>query len=174
MDRWAEGILQTIVEIAPKLEKKPYDYDTMATFMLSATMALNGFISMGVSQDWATHMIGHELTALHGLTHGHTLTIVLPGTMWVMREEKGDKILQYGKRVFGIERSNKEEAIEEIIGKTEEFFRSLGFKTRLSENGISTTTIDEIEKRFRERNFRLGENRGVDYSVTRRILERVL
>lgn len=174
MDRWAEGILQTIVEIAPKLDKKPYDYDTMATFMLSATMALNGFISMGVSQDWATHMIGHELTALHGLTHGHTLTIVLPGTMSVMREEKGDKILQYGKRVFGIEKENREEAIDETIKRTEEFFRSLGFKTRLSENGISNETIDEIEKRFRERNFRLGENRSVDYTITRKILEKVL
>lgn len=76
MDRWAEGILQTLMEIAPKIRENQHDYQLMSDFMLSATMALNGFIAMGVSQDWATHMIGHELTALHGLTHGHTLVIV--------------------------------------------------------------------------------------------------
>ncbi|MDP3452952.1 MAG: iron-containing alcohol dehydrogenase, partial [Bacteroidales bacterium] len=139
-----------------------------------ATMALNGFISMGVSQDWATHMIGHELTALHGLTHGHTLTIVLPGTMWVLKEEKGDKIIQYGRRVFDIDIPDRERAIAMSIKKTEELFISLGFKIKLSENGISGDTIDEIEKRFKERNYRLGENRSVDYSVARKILERVL
>lgn len=88
MDRWAEGILQTLVEIAPKIRENQHDYQLMADFMLSATMALNGFIAMGVSQDWATHMIGHEITALHGLTHGHTLAIVLPATLQVLHEEK--------------------------------------------------------------------------------------
>lgn len=173
MDRWAEGILQTIIEISPTALNDQTNYQAMSTFMLSATMALNGFISMGVSQDWATHMIGHELTALLGLTHGHTLTIVLPGTMWVLREEKGDKILQYGKRVLGIEGENREETIRVIIDKTESFFNSLGLKTRLSENGCEKSTIDEIERRFRERNVRFGENRSVNADVTREILELV-
>ena len=93
MDRWAEGIVQTLVEIAPKIRENQHDYDLMADFMMSATMGLNGFIAMGVEQDWSTHMIGHELTALTGLTHGHTLAIVLPGTMQVLRKEKGDKIV---------------------------------------------------------------------------------
>lgn len=88
MDRWAESILQTLVEIAPKIKANPHNYDLMSQFMLCATMALNGFTSMGVSQDWATHMIGHEITALHGLTHGHTLAIILPGTMFVMKKQK--------------------------------------------------------------------------------------
>lgn len=173
MDRWAEGILQTIIEISPTALNDQTNYQAMSTFMLSATMALNGFISMGVSQDWATHMIGHELTALLGLTHGHTLTIVLPGTMWVLREEKGDKILQYGKRVLGIEGENREETIRAIIDKTESFFNSLGLKTRLSENGCDKSTIDEIERRFRERNVRFGENRSVNADKTREILELV-
>ena len=174
MDRWAEGILQTIVEIAPEIAKDQTDYDNMSTFMLSATMALNGFINMGVTQDWATHMIGHELTALHGLTHGHTLTIILPGTMWVLRDEKKEKILQYGKRVFGITESDSEKAVMLTINKTEEFFKSLGFKIKLSENQIGIDTIQEIERRFKERNFLLGENRSVNHSVARKILERVL
>lgn len=174
MDRWAEGILQTVIEIAPQIRENQHNYDAMANFMLSATMALNGFVSMGVSQDWATHMIGHELTALHGLTHGHTLTIVLPGTMWVMREEKGDKILQYGKRVWNIEGSDRVETIRKIIDRTEEFFRSLGLKTKLSENGAGVETIDEIERRFAERKVKFGENRTVDSAVARKILEKVL
>lgn len=174
MDRWSEGILQTIVEISPKVLSNPEDYDSMATFMLSATMALNGFVAMGVSQDWATHMIGHELTALHGLTHGHTLTILLPGTMWVLRGEKGDKILQYGQRVWEISGNDREETIVKIIDKTEEFFRSLGLKTRLSENGIGKDTITEIEHRFEQRKAKYGENRSVDAKVARQILERVV
>ncbi len=173
MDRWAEGILQTIIEVAPKVRENQHDYDSMATFMLSATMGLNGFIALGVTQDWATHMIGHELTVLNGLTHGHSLTIVLPGTMWILRGEKGDKIVQYGKRVWGIEHPDKEIAIRLIIDKTEDFFRSLGLKTRLSENGIGQETIDEIVRRFTVRNIHLGENRTVDSKVARQILETV-
>ena len=102
MDRWAEGRLQTLVERAQKIRENQHNNKLMADFMMTATMALNGFIAMGVSQDWATHMIGHELTALHGLTHGHTLAIVLQGTMSVLRKEKEAKILQMGERVFGI------------------------------------------------------------------------
>ncbi|OFY44049.1 MAG: alcohol dehydrogenase [Bacteroidetes bacterium GWF2_40_14] len=173
MDRWAEGILQTIIEVAPKIKENQHDYESMATFMLSATMGLNGFIALGVSQDWATHMIGHELTALNGITHGHSLTIVLPGTMWILRGEKGDKILQYGKRVWGIEHSDREVAIRMIIDRTEEFFRSLGLKTRLHENGVGQETIDEIKKRFTERNLHLGENRSVDAHVAGEILDAV-
>ncbi|MFA5850469.1 MAG: iron-containing alcohol dehydrogenase [Bacteroidales bacterium] len=171
MDRWAEGILQTIIEIAPKIKENQHDYESMATFMLSATMGLNGFIALGVSQDWSTHMIGHELTALKGITHGHSLTIVLPGTMWVLRGEKGDKILQYGKRVWGIEHSDREVAIRMIIDKTEDFFRSLGLKTKLHENGVGQDTIDEIIKRFSERNLHLGENKTVDAKVAGEILD---
>lgn len=174
MDRWSESILLTIIEVAPKVRKNQHDYEAMATFMLSATMGLNGFIAMGVTQDWATHMIGHELTALKGITHGHSLTILLPGTMWVLRAEKGDKIIQYGKRIWGIEHNDKETAIKMIIDKTEEFFRSLGLKTRLSENGVGEETINEIVRRFTERDVHVGENRSVDAQVARQILERVI
>lgn len=174
MDRWAEGILQTIIEISPNALSGEKDYDAMSTFMLSATMALNGFVSMGVTQDWATHMIGHELTALLGITHGHTLTIVLPGTMWVLRAEKGDKILQYGKRVWGIEGDDRDSTIRLIIAKTESFFNSLGLKTKLSENGGGKSTIAEIERRFSERNARYGENRSVNSIIAKEILEQVL
>lgn len=171
MDRWAEGILQTLVEIAPKIRDNKQNYDLMADFMLSATMGLNGFIALGVPQDWATHMIGHELTVLHGLSHGHTLAIVLPGTMHVLSDSKGDKILQYGERVWNITEGTREERIEATINKTEEFFRSLGVTTRLSEEGIGDDTIDEIEKRFNERKVAFGENKNVDGAMAKKILQ---
>lgn len=157
MDRWAEGLLQTLVELGPKLVERHDRYDEVANFMLTATMALNGFIAMGVPQDWATHMIGHELTALHGLDHGVTLAIVYPGMMRVMRREKFDKLVQYAERVWGATGTPEEKA-EAAIVKTDEFFRALGMKTRLSEHGIGQETIDFIVERFRKRGWNLGEN----------------
>lgn len=170
MDRWAEGLLQTLIEIAPKIRENQHDYPLMADFMLSATMGLNGFIAMGVSEDWATHMIGHELTALHGLTHGHTLAIVLPGTWRVLRKSKGEKLLQYGERVWGITEGTRDERIDEAVRRTESFFRSLGLTTRLSEEGIGQETIDEIERRFNARGAKYGENAEVTGAVAKEIL----
>jgi len=170
IDRWAEGILQTLIEIAPIIRNNQHDYNAMADFMFSATMALNGILGMGVPQDWATHMIGHELTALHGLSHGHTLAMVLPGTMHVLSGRKGEKILQYGERVWGITEGSRTERIDEAIRKTDEFFRSLGVTTRLSEEGIGEETIREIERRFNERGSAFGENGNVDGTMAGRIL----
>jgi Uncharacterized oxidoreductases, Fe-dependent alcohol dehydrogenase family len=174
MDRWAEGILQTLVEIAPKIKENQKNYDLMADFMLSATMALNGFIAQGVSQDWATHMIGHELTALHGLTHGASLAIVYPGTLRVLKEKKGDKILQFGERVWGITEGTREQRIDSAIEKTENFFRSIGLSTRLHEENIGNETIDEIESRFNQRGMAVGENGDVTGAVAKKILKSCL
>lgn len=174
MDRWAEGIVQTLIEIAPQVRQDKHNYQLMADFMMSATMALNGFIAMGVSQDWATHMIGHEITALTGLTHGHTLAIVLPGTMNVLRRTKGEKIIQLGKRVFGITTGSADERIDATIHAVEQFFRSLGLTTRLSEENIGQDVIDEIERRFNERGVHFGEDGLVTGAVAKEILTCVL
>ena len=137
--------------------------------------AQNGFFERnGNRQDWATHMIGHEITALHGLTHGHTLVIILPATLRVLREAKGDKLVQYGERVWGITSGTKEERIDEAIDRTEEFFRSLGLTTRLHEENIGEETVLEIERRFNERGAKYGENENVTGAVARKILEAAL
>ncbi len=170
MDRWAEGILQTLVEVSPKIKADQHDYEQMANYMLSATMALNGFAAMGVKQDWATHMIGHELTALTGLTHGNTLAVVMPAVMSVMREQKGDKILQYGERVFGIAEGDRQVRIDATVAATEEFFRSTGLKTRLSENNIGEDVVAQVVARFKERGVRLGEAQNITYDVVEQIL----
>lgn len=170
MDRWAEGILLSVIEIAPKIKENPRDYDLMADYMLAATTALNDFIRMGVSQDWVTHMIGHELTALHGTTHGHSLAIVMPGTMRVLREQKHEKLLQYGERVFQITEGSEQERVNKAIEMTETFYRSLGLTTRLSEENIGDETIETIANRFNERGVAFGENRNVTGDVAREIL----
>lgn len=171
MDRWAEGILQTLIEIAPEIRKNQHDYDLMADYMLSATLALNGFISMGVNQDWATHMIGHELTALHGITHGHSLAIVYPGILRTLKEQKKGKLLQYGSRVWGINEGSDDERVDKAISATESFFRSLGLATRLTENGVGDDTIDLIVKRFDSAGAAYGEKRNVTGELAGQILK---
>ena len=170
MDRWAESILQILIEIAPRIRENQQDYQTMADFMMSATMGLNGFLAMGVTEDWATHMIGHELTALTGLTHGNTLAIVMPGTMKVLQQQKKGKILQFGERVFHVTEGSENERILLTIGKTEEFFKSLGLSTRLSEEHIGMDVIEEIASRFNARNVKFGEDGLVTGDIAKEIL----
>ena len=156
-DRWAEGVFKTIVEIAPDVMADKPSYDACANYMWSATCALNFFICPGVNQDWSTHMIGHELTALCGLDHGVTLAIVLPGTMSVMRDAKMKKLEMFCKNVWGVD-AKGDEAVNVAIQKSESFFNSLGIKTRLSDYGIGEDVVNEIVRRFRERGAKLGEH----------------
>ena len=170
LDRWAEGVIATVMEIAPLIRENQTDYAVMSDYMYSATMALNNFIRMGVTQDWVTHQIGHELTALHGVDHGESLAIVYPGTAQVLREQKRDKLLQFGERVLGIKDGTEEQRIDATIDGIEAFFKSLGLATRLSEKGIGMETIDLIQKRFNDRGVRLGEAKNVTGDVAREIL----
>ena len=170
LDRWSEGILQTVIEIAPLIRANKTDYRTMSDFMFSATMALNGYIAQGVTEDWATHMIGHELTALAGVTHGASLAIVLPATMSVLREQKQGKILQYGERVWGITEGSVEERVEQAIARTREFFASLGLATTLTEAGVPEGVIDTIAERFTKIGAGYGEAGNVNGEIARQIL----
>lgn len=171
MDRWAEGILMSLIEIAPRIMEDPTNYDLRADFMLCATMALNGFIGMGVRQDWSTHMIGHELTALHGLVHGESLAIVYPATIRTLRTKKRAKLIHFAERIWGITVGTLDYRATHAADKTEEFFRSLGLHTRLQEVGVGQKTIDEIVRRFNERCAAFGEDQDVTGEVAREILE---
>lgn len=170
-DRFAESILKTLVEEGPKVLANRSDYDANANLMWSTTMALNGLIGVGVPQDWATHMIGHELTAYHGIDHARTLAIVLPGIMHIKREQKTDKILQLGERVWGVTEGDADERINLTIQKTVEFFESVGVPTRLSAYNLSTETIDAITDRFEKRAYKIGEKANVGPAEIRLILE---
>jgi NADP-dependent alcohol dehydrogenase len=171
-DRFAEAILITLIEEGPKAFANPADYDAMANLMWSATMALNGLIMCGVPGDWSVHSIGHELTALHGIDHARTLAIVLPGLWKTLKEEKGQKLLQYGQRVWNITEGTEEERINAAINKTTEFFESLGIKTRLRDYGVKKNTIEEIVRRFEERKWlELGDRGLTTPEATRKALE---
>lgn len=169
-DRLAEGILLTLIEEGPKIMANRQDYEAAANFMWSATMALNGLIGMGVPQDWATHGIGHELTAYHGIDHARTLAIVLPGMMNIRRREKEEKIVQYAERIWNITSGTADERINAAIKKTEEFFIQMGIPVRLPDYDVPAYTIDKIVSRFGKRNTLMGERRDIDATVTAKIL----
>lgn len=169
-DRFAESILQTLIEVGPRVMENPKDYEARANLMWAATMALNGLIGCGVPQDWATHMIGHELTALYGLDHAQTLAVVLPALLRRCRERKAAKLAQYAERVWGIRDGADGDRIEAAIAKTEAFFRAVGVKTRLAEYGV-TSGWDEVAERFRQRGTVLGEHADLGPEKVGEILE---
>ncbi|MEH1817574.1 MAG: iron-containing alcohol dehydrogenase [Nostoc sp.] len=170
-DRLAESILKTLIEEGPKTLANPQDYDSRANVMWSATLALNGLIGAGVPQDWATHMIGHELTALHGLDHAQTLAVVLPSTLTIRRDRKWQKLLQYAEQVWGIVDGSEEERVTEAIAKTRNFFESVGVRTRLSDYGVRLDTVPVIIERFEKRGtVALGEYKDVNSQVIEQIL----
>ncbi|PIG93567.1 iron-containing alcohol dehydrogenase [Gloeocapsopsis sp. IPPAS B-1203] len=170
-DRMAESILQTLIEEGPKTIAHPTDYTARANVMWCATMALNGLIGAGVPQDWATHMIGHELTALHGLDHGQTLAVVLPSVLEIKRDTKREKLLQYAKRVWGITQGDEEQIITEAIARTRHFFESVGVPTRMSAYDVSAETIPEISDRLKNRGMvALGEKQDITPQVVEEIL----
>ena len=171
-DRISESILQTLIEIGPDVVENPSDYKLASNFVWSATMALNGLIQKGVPSDWATHMIGHELTALYEIDHARTLAIIGPNLYRVMFETKKDKLAQYGQRVWHIKGNSTEEIAEKAIEKTVEFFHKMGMKTKLSENAENIEkTADFIIARFEERGWKvLGEKQNVTLEKVREIV----
>lgn len=172
-DRIAESILQTLVEIGPNVVENPTDYKLASNFMWSATMALNGLIQKGVPSDWATHMIGHELTALYGIDHARTLAIVGPNLYHVMFETKKDKLAQYGERIFGVSGSSVDEKATKAIEKTVEFFHKMGMQTKLSDYTKDfDKTADFIVNRFDKRGWKgLGEKQNITLEKVKEIVE---
>lgn len=170
-DRFAEGLLLTLIEEGPKALTDKENYDVRATIMWNATLALNGLIGVGVPQDWATHRIGHQITALYGLDHAQTLAVVLPALMSVQRETKRLKLLQYAERVWHITTGSDEERINQAIEKTQQFFEDLGIATRLSAYGIPESGIDKIIDSLESLNhLPLGEHNDIDATKVRKIL----
>ena len=170
-DRFAESLLLNLIEIGPELLVNPSNYSLQANFMWTATLALNGLIGAGVPQDWATHMIGHEITALHGLDHAQTLAIVLPAMLNERREAKREKLLQYAERVWNIRSGTDAERIDAAIQQTRDFFESLGVKTRLSDYQIDATAIPAILQHLESHGMvQLGEQAEVTIEVSRRVL----
>jgi NADP-dependent alcohol dehydrogenase len=174
-DRFAEGLLQTLVEIAPQALAAPEDYATRSNLMWTATLALNGLIGAGVPQDWATHMIGHELTALYDIDHARTLAVVLPALLDVQRDSKREKLLQYGQRVWRIDSGSEAQRIDATIAATRAFFESLGMPTRLSGYQLGQAAVEAVIDQLGAHGMTaLGEHNDIDLAASRRILEAAL
>tara|TARA_B110000503_G_scaffold39955_1_gene65656 strand:+ start:13332 stop:14492 length:1161 start_codon:yes stop_codon:yes gene_type:complete len=172
-DRFAESILQTIIEVAPTIVKDPTDYKTASNFMWSCTMALNGLIQKGVPTDWAIHAMGHELTALFGIDHARTLAIVAPSHYKYNFETKKEKLAQYGERVWNITEGNTEDKAHAAIEKTVAFFHALGIDTKLSDYTKDYEgTAEEIAQRFTDRGWLgLGEHQALSPDKVEEILK---
>ena len=171
-DRLAEGLLQTLIEIGPKVVKEPADYETRANLMWTASLALNGLLGAGVPQDWSTHLVGHELTAQFGMDHAQTLAVLLPSMLQVRRTGKRAKLLQYAQRIWGISNGSEDERIDEAIERTRAFFESLSVKTRLSDYGVSVDAIDSLVGLLQEHGMtQLGERHDVTPDVARAVYE---
>jgi NADP-dependent alcohol dehydrogenase len=171
-DRQAEAILKTLIQEGPKTLANPQDYDARANLVWSATQALNGWIGQGVPQDWSTHMIGHELTALFGIAHAESLAVVMPPLFRHEMTRKQAKLAQFARRVWDVNEPDDRKAAEAAIARTEGFFHSLGMKTKLADYGISArAAAGEVSSRFRARGVKLGEHQAIDAGAAAEILE---
>lgn len=171
-DRYAESLLLTLIETGPQALAHPTDYDVRANLMWAATQALHGAVGAGVPQDWATHMIGHEITALYGLDHAQTLAVVLPNLLDVRRDVKRAKLLQYADRVWGLRTGDEDARIDQAIAHTRAFFEALGVRTRLADYGVGAEAVEPIVAQLEaHRMVKLGEDRAVDLAMSRRIVE---
>ena len=170
-DRFAEGLLQTLIEIGEQAVHDTDNYDVRANLMWTATLALNGLIGAGVPQDWSTHLLGHELTAQYGLDHAQTLAIILPNMLQLRRKEKHAKLLQYAQRVWNITTGDDEQRIDAAIAKTREFFEAVGVRTRLSDYQLGAECIEPVLAQLQAHGMvRLGEHQDVTPEQCRTVL----
>ncbi len=174
-DGFAETLLRTLIELGPKALETPSDYDVRANLMWTATLALNGLIGAGVPQDWSSHMIGHEITALNDTDHARTLAVVLPALMNDQRGPKREKLLQYGANVWDIREGDEDARIDATIKATRDFFETMGIKTHLGDYDLAHADIDHIVAALKEHGMTsLGEHSAITPEDARRILEAAL
>ena len=160
-DRQAEALLLALLDEAPKVFAAPDDYDVRANLFWISTQALNGWLNVGVAQCWATHNIGHELTARTGIDHGRSLALVLPGVWRHQRKEKGERIVQMGRRVFKLDEPNFDKAVDATIAATVKFFQSLGINATKAEYGITDEIVRSIADLIDSRGVKFGDRNNI-------------
>ncbi|BEV70528.1 iron-containing alcohol dehydrogenase [Paludibacterium sp. THUN1379] len=171
-DRFAEGLLLSLIELGPQVQANPLDYEVRANLMWVATLALNGIVGAGVTHDWSTHMIGHELTALFEIDHARTLALVLPASLSLRRDSKRAKLLQYAERVWQLHEGPEAQRIEQAIALTRDFFERMGLPTRLSDYGLGEEAIEQVVSQLQAHGMtRLGEGGHVTPDLARQILQ---
>ena len=170
-DAIAEGLLKVLITEGPKLLDNPEDYNARANIIWSATMALNGILRVGVPGDWASHMIGQEITALHGLDHAQTLAVMLPAVWKYKKQDKLDKLVQYAANVWGISGNDHSDIADRAIAATQTFFEQMGVPTRLADYGLDEAIIPEILVKLEEHSHvGLGERGDIGLADAEQIL----
>ena len=166
-DGYCETILKGLLSLANTWDNRK-DAIWEENLMLLANQALNGFIGSGVSQDWATHMIGHELTAFYGVDHAQSLAVVQPSLLRVMIEQKSEKLAQMGKNVFGIEDDN-----EAVITAIEKMYQSVGVTTNLNDyENVDDKVIENIIPSLEAHGMTaIGEKQNITLDICEKILK---
>jgi len=154
-DSLAEAILRSCVKYGPIAIKTPDDYEARANLMWNAAWAINGFLKMGKPVAWSVHRMEHELSAFYDITHGVGLAILTPNWMrYVLNEKTEGRFARYGVNVWGLDVSlPARELAEAAIGKTREFFTSLGLPATLTEAGIGPERFEEMARKARNGGF---------------------
>ena len=144
-DRLCEGTLMAIINEAPKVMRNPEDYGARANLMWAGMIAHNGTCGVGCEEDWASHFLEHEISAIYNVTHGAGLSVIFPAWMTWMTEHNVDKIAQYAVRVWGVEESDdKKKVALEGIARLKAFFKSIGLPVTFKELGIENPDIDRL------------------------------
>ncbi len=162
IDCISEGAMKSIIKNAYILKKDPQDYHARAEIMLAGSMAHNGLLGLGRQDDWASHDISHEISAIYGETHGVTLAIIFPAWMKYVYREDPKRFAQFGREVFAIEEDKDEgkmalRAIEEF----ESFLKDMDLPTRLSQIGVDEKDFQLMAKKATE-NGNLGSFKSLD------------
>lgn len=165
-DRLGEGVMKAIIEVAPKVMEHPDDYDARANIMWSGTMAHNGLTGCGRIDDWATHGLEHELSAVYGVTHGAGLAVMFPAWMTYAADINPHKLAQFARRVFGVKEADDTKAAFAGISALKTFFKSIGMPTDMNELGITEPDIKLLAAK-------VVENKGAEFGNYIKVNEQV-
>ncbi|MBD5276091.1 MAG: iron-containing alcohol dehydrogenase [Bacteroides sp.] len=163
-DRLAEGLLMSLIDLAPKVLADPTDYNARANVEWASTLAHNGLMGCGRKEDWSSHAMEHELSALYGVTHGAGLAVVIPAWMAFMAHHKPSKVAQLGRRVFGVEATDDRSAAIEAVAQMRAFFSAvLRMPLTMKALGVDEPDIDELVSRLHAHK---GDELGSYYRLT--------
>ena len=163
-DRLAEGLLMALVNEAPKALTDPTDYQARAIIEWAGTLAHNGLVGCGRREDWVSHFMEHEISAVYGVTHGAGLAVVIPAWMAFMAHHKPSKVAQLGRRVFGVDAPDDRSAAIEAVASLRAFFSPvLRMPLTFKALGIAEPDIDLLVRKLHEDK---GETIGGYYRLT--------
>ena len=171
-DKVAEGVMKAIINEAPKVIANPEDYDARANIMWSGTLAHNGVCSGGREEDWATHALEHEVSAVYGVTHGAGLAVMFPAWMTYAMKSNPKKLAQYARRVFDIEEADETMAASKGIEALKSFLRSIGMPINMKELGVECPDCKLLADKVTENKGEVfGNYVKIDWETARKIYE---